>query len=159
VVGGGDTAMEDSIFLTKFASKVTLIHRRNEFRASKIMQDRAQKNPKITFVLDSVVDEVLGNGGVEGVKVRNLKDSSVKNIPCQGFFVAIGHKPNTKIFEGQINLDEKGYIVTDGRTRTNVHGIFACGDVMDSIYRQAVTAAGTGCMAALEAEHFLQAHE
>ncbi len=156
VVGGGDTAMEESLFLTKFASKVTLIHRRNEFRASKIMQDRAKKNPKMSFVLDSAVEEVFGNSVVEGVKVKNLKDHTLKTIPCHGFFVAIGHSPNTRVFQGQVTLDSKGYIATDGHTRTNVPGVFACGDVMDSIYRQAVTAAGTGCMSALEAERFLE---
>lgn len=159
VVGGGDTAMEESLFLTKFASKVTLIHRRDEFRASKIMQERAKKNEKIKFVFDSVVEEVLGNETVEAVKVKNVKTNALTQIPCKGFFVAIGHQPNTKVFEGQIELDSKGYIVTDGRARTNVEGIFACGDVMDSVYRQAVTAAGTGCMAALEAERFLESHE
>lgn len=159
VIGGGDTAMEESLFLTKFASKVTLIHRRDEFRASKIMQDRAKKNEKINFILNSTVEEVFGNEIVEGVKVKNLKNGSISDIFCKGFFVAIGHKPNTKVFQNQINLDERGYILTDGRTRTNVPGIFACGDVMDSMYRQAVTAAGTGCMSALEAERFLESHE
>lgn len=159
VIGGGDTAMEESLFLTKFASKVTLIHRRDEFRASKIMQDRAKKNEKINFILNSTVEEVFGNEIVEGVKVKNLKNGSIRDIFCKGFFVAIGHKPNTKVFQNQINLDERGYILTDGRTRTNVPGIFACGDVMDSMYRQAVTAAGTGCMSALEAERFLESHE
>lgn len=159
VVGGGDTAVEEALFLTKFASKVTLIHRRKEFRASKIMLARAQKNEKINFVYDSVVEEVFGNESVEGIKLKNLIDQSVKEIPCKGFFVAIGHQPNTKVFQGKIELDAKGYIVTDGRTRTNVPGVFACGDVADSIYRQAVTAAGTGCMAALEAERFLESHD
>ncbi|MBI2118133.1 MAG: thioredoxin-disulfide reductase [Elusimicrobia bacterium] len=159
VVGGGDTAMEESLFLTKFASKVTLIHRRDEFRASKIMQERAKKNEKINFVLSSTVEEVFGNEIVEGIKVKNLKNGSTFKIFCKGFFVAIGHKPNTDVFKGQIQLDEKGYIVTDGRTRTNVPGVFACGDVMDLRYRQAVTAAGTGCMAALEAERFLESHQ
>ncbi|OGR82669.1 MAG: thioredoxin-disulfide reductase [Elusimicrobia bacterium RIFCSPLOWO2_01_FULL_54_10] len=156
VVGGGDTAMEESNFLTKFASKVTLIHRRNEFRASKIMQDRAKANPKIKFMLDSVPEEVVGGETVEGVKIRNVKTNQVSTLPCTGFFVAIGHQPNTKVFKDQIKLDPNGYIITDGRTRTNVPGVFASGDVMDSMYRQAVTAAGTGCMAALEAERYLE---
>lgn len=156
VVGGGDTAMEESIFLTKFASKVTVIHRRNELRASKIMQERARKNDKIHFIWDSLPEEVIGNAAVEGVKIKNLKTNAVTSIPCKGFFVAIGHQPNTQIFQGKIKLDEKGYVVTDGRTRTNVPGVFAAGDVMDSIYRQAVSAAGTGCMAALEAEKYLE---
>ncbi|MBI2915352.1 MAG: thioredoxin-disulfide reductase [Elusimicrobia bacterium] len=155
VVGGGDTAMEESLFLTKFASKVTVIHRRNELRASKIMQERAIKNPKIHFVWDSVVDEVLGNETVGSVRVKNLKSGAVSEISCKGLFIAIGHQPNTKVFQGQIQLDPKGYIVTDGRARTSVPGVFACGDVMDVLYRQAVTAAGTGCMSALEAERFL----
>ncbi|MBI4051926.1 MAG: FAD-dependent oxidoreductase, partial [Elusimicrobia bacterium] len=155
VVGGGDTAMEESTFLTKFASKVTVIHRRDKLRASKMMQDRALKNPKISFIWDSAVTEVLGNESVTGVNIQNLKTKKETKISCNGFFVAIGHTPNTNIFEGQIKLDEKGYIVTDGRTRTSVPGVFAAGDVMDSIYRQAVTAAGTGCMASLEAERFL----
>ena len=157
VVGGGDTAMEESMFLTKFASKVTLIHRRNEFRASKIMQERAVKSGKIQFVYDSVVEEVLGADAVKGVKVRNLKNQSVGEIVCAGLFVAIGHQPNTKIFADQINLDSKGYIATQGYVKTNVPGVFACGDVMDSVYRQAISAAGTGCMAALEAERYLEA--
>ena len=159
VTGGGDTAMEESLFLTKFASKVTLIHRRNEFRASKIMQDRVRKNPKMNFQLESVVEEVLGNGSVEGVRVKNVKTGERTDLPCAGFFVAIGHQPNVKMFAGQLRLDEKGYIATDGRTRTSVPGVFAAGDVMDPLYRQAVTAAGTGCMAALEAERFLESQE
>ncbi|OGR87951.1 MAG: thioredoxin-disulfide reductase [Elusimicrobia bacterium RIFCSPLOWO2_01_FULL_60_11] len=156
VVGGGDTAMEEANFLTKFASKVTVIHRRDEFRASKIMQDRARKNGKIHFMLDSVPEEVIGGETVEGARIKNVKTNAVTTLPCAGFFVAIGHQPNTKIFQGKIKLDEKGYIITDGRTRTNVPGVFAAGDVMDSIYRQAVSAAGTGCMAALEAERYLE---
>ncbi len=159
VVGGGDTALEESLFLTKFASKVSVIHRRDQLRASKIMRERAQKNPKINFIWNSVVSEVVGNTGVEGVKVQNLVTKTESVIPCSGFFVAIGHQPNTKVFEGILKLDEKRYIVTDGRTRTSVPGVFACGDVMDSMYRQAITAAGTGCMSALEAERFLEAEE
>ncbi|MBI4055927.1 MAG: thioredoxin-disulfide reductase [Elusimicrobia bacterium] len=166
VVGGGDTAIEEATFLTKFATKVTLIHRRDKLRASKIMQERAFKNPKIKFIWDSIATEVLGTDSVTGIKIQNLKSlpagRQVKSetiIPCQGFFVAIGHSPNTKVFQGQILLDPKGYIITDGRTHTSVPGIFAAGDVMDSVYRQAVTAAGTGCMAALEAEKYLAQHE
>ena len=159
VVGGGDTALEESLFLTKFASKVSVIHRRDQLRASKIMRERAQKNPKIKFIWNSVVSEVAGNTCVEGVKVQNLVTKTESVIPCSGFFVAIGHQPNTKVFEGILKLDEKRYIVTDGRTRTSVPGVFACGDVMDSMYRQAITAAGTGCMSALEAERFLEAEE
>ena len=157
IVGGGDTAMEESLFLTKFASKVTLIHRRNEFRASKIMQERVQKHSKIVLVLESAVEEVLGTDSVTGVRVKNLKTNVVSEISCQGFFVAIGHQPNVKAFAGQLALDEKGYIKTSQFVRTTVEGVFACGDVMDSVYRQAITAAGTGCMAALEAERFLEA--
>lgn len=159
VVGGGDTAMEESLFLTKFASKVTLIHRRDEFRASKIMQKRATTHPKIKIVLDSVVDHVYGDGAVQGAKIKNVKTNALSDLAVSGVFVAIGHQPNTKVFAGQIKLDDKGYIVTDGRTRTNVPGVFACGDVMDSVYRQAISAAGTGCMAALEAERYLEALE
>ena len=158
VIGGGDTAMEESLFLTKFASKVTLIHRRNEFRASKIMQERVQKHPKIVLALDSTVDEVLGEDSVTGVRLKNIKTNATSVIPCQGFFVAIGHQPNVKSFSGQLALDNKGYIQTTQFVRTSVAGVFACGDVMDSVYRQAITAAGTGCMAALEAERFLEAH-
>jgi len=162
VVGGGDTAMEEANFLTKFATKVTIIHRRDKFRASKIMLDRSMKNPKISFVLDSEVVEILGkteNGrkSVIGVKVKNVKTGGVSSLRTEGFFVGIGHQPNTKIFEGQLDLDANGYIVTKpGRTSTNIPGIFAAGDVADSVYRQAVTAAGTGCMAAIELERYLE---
>ncbi len=156
VVGGGDTAMEEALFLTKFASKVSVIHRRNELRASKIMQDRALKSGKIYFIWDSAVEEVIGKDNVEGAVINNLKTGEKQTLPCAGVFVAIGHQPNVKIFQGQIKLDDKGYIATDGHTRTNIPGVFACGDVMDSNYRQAITAAGTGCMAALEAERFLE---
>ena len=159
VVGGGDTAMEEGTFLTKFASKVTIVHRRDTLRASKIMQDRAQKNPKISFIWDSAIDEVLGNGHVDGVKLKNLKTGAVTEMKTDGVFVAIGHTPTTGFLGGQLKVDENGYIVTDGRTRTSVEGVFAAGDVMDSRYRQAITAAGAGCMAALEAERFLAHHE
>ncbi len=155
VVGGGDTALEEALFLSKFASKVIVIHRRDQLRASKIMQERAFKNPKLSFVWDSAVSEVLGNGHVTGVRVKNLKTEKLSDIACHGFFVAIGHKPTVDFLGGQLKLDDHGYIVTDGRTRTSIPGVFAAGDVMDSRYRQAVTAAGTGCMAALEAERFL----
>ena len=159
VVGGGDTAMEEGTFLTKFASKVTIVHRRDTLRASKIMQDRARKNPKISFVWDTAIDEVLGNGHVDGVRLKNLKTGATSQLSCHGVFVAIGHTPTTEFLGGQLKLDENGYIVTDGRTRTSVTGVFAAGDVMDSRYRQAITAAGAGCMAALEAERFLAGHE
>ena len=162
VVGGGDTAMEESLFLTKFASKVTVVHRRDKLRASKIMQDRAEKHPKISFVWDSVIEEIGGDpkaGGVTGVKLRNLKNGKVSDFKCDGVFMAIGHEPNTKPFVGQLDLDEQGYIRTKNGTSTNIPGVFAAGDVQDRVYRQAVTAAGTGCMAAIEAEKFLESHE
>ena len=155
VVGGGDTAMEEANFLTKFATKVTIVHRRDTFRASKIMLARAQKNPKIGWVLDSAVDEVLGNGHVAGVKLKNLKTGAVSEFKTEGVFVAIGHEPTTKFLGGQLKLDENGYVVADDRTRTSVEGVFAAGDVMDHRYRQAITAAGNGCKAALEAERWL----
>jgi thioredoxin reductase (NADPH) len=163
VVGGGDTALEEAIFLTKFASAVSLVHRRDTLRASKIMQDRAMKNPKISFIWDSVVDEVYGDskaGGVTGIRLRNVKSGETRDFKTDGLFIAIGHEPNTKLFVGQLDLDPAGYIVTHDGTKTNVPGVFACGDVQDHVYRQAVTAAGTGCMAAIDAERFLesQAH-
>src|SRR5689334_19430376 len=160
VVGGGDTAMEEALFLTKFATKVDVVHRRNELRASKIMQDRAEKNPKISFVWDTVIDEIIGdpkNGGVVGVKLKNINTGKIQDYKTDGVFVAIGHEPNTKLFKGQLDTDEFGYLVTQsGSTKTNVPGVFACGDVQDRIYRQAVTAAGTGCMAAIDAERYLE---
>ncbi|HUP45677.1 MAG TPA: thioredoxin-disulfide reductase [Thermoanaerobaculia bacterium] len=159
VVGGGDSAMEEATFLTKFAKKVTVVHRRDELRASKIMQERALKNPKIEFVFDSGVEEVVGTkeGGVTGLKIRNLKTNAVSELKAQGLFVAIGHTPNTGAYAGQIEMDEKGYILLPHRhsTVTNIQGVFACGDVVDHIYRQAVTAAGSGCQAALDCERWL----
>ncbi len=162
VVGGGDTAMEESLFLTKFVTKASVIHRRDTLRASKIMQERATKDPKISFVWDSVVEEIYGdpkNSGVQGVKLRNVKTGDVRDFKCDGVFIAIGHEPNTKLFVGQLELDAQGYIVTHNGTATKIPGVFACGDVQDHVYRQAVTAAGTGCMAAIDAERFLASQE
>ena len=159
VVGGGDSAIEESGFLTKFCSKVTVVHRRDQLRASKIMQKKAFDNEKIHFMWDSVVEEILGEleTGVKGVRLKNVKTSELSDYPCDGVFMAIGHKPNTKLFEGQLGLDEKGYIVVKDRTTyTSVPGVFAAGDVQDHRYRQAITAAGTGCMAAIDAERFLE---
>jgi len=160
VVGGGDTAMEEALFLTRYATKVTVIHRRDQLRASRIMQERAKKNEKIEFLWDSAVEEVLGDEFVTGLRVKNLKTGSVSTLPVEALFVAIGHKPNTDLFRGQLDLDEVGYLkVTPGTTRTRVPGVFACGDAMDPTYRQAVTAAGTGCMAAIDCERWLAEHE
>ncbi|MEQ1844761.1 MAG: thioredoxin-disulfide reductase [Nitrospira sp.] len=157
VVGGGDSAMEEATFLTKFATKVSIVHRRDKLRASKIMQDRAMKNEKIAFVWNSVVEDVLGQDVVTGVRLRNMVTEKISELPCAGVFVAIGHRPNTALFAGQIDMDEKGYIRTHAGTATSIPGIFAAGDVQDSKYRQAVTAAGSGCMAAIDAERFLEA--
>jgi thioredoxin reductase (NADPH) len=157
VVGGGDSAMEEAIFLTKFARSVTVIHRRDQLRASKIMQDRAFANPKITFLWDSVVTEVLGDTKLEGVRVRNLKTGDEHTLPVTGLFVAIGHQPNTDMFKGQLEMESNGYLVAiDGTTHTTVDGVFVAGDVQDHRYRQAVTAAGTGCMAAIDLERWLE---
>ena len=162
VVGGGDTAMEESNFLTKFANKVSIVHRRDEFRASKIMQDRALSNPKVDVIWDTEVEEVTGDDAVTGVKLRNVRSGDVRDFPTDGVFMAIGHTPNTQLFEGQLELTDTGYIVVEEpTTRTSVPGVFAAGDVTDSIYRQAVTAAGQGCKSAMDAERFLEheAHE
>ena len=159
VVGGGDTAMEETDYLTKFASKVYVIHRRDELRASRIMQDRVLKNPKVQVVWNSIVIDVLGDSMISAVRLKNVKTNEVRDLPCGGLFLAIGHTPNTDFLRGTLELDEKGYVVCKNgfRTCTSVEGIFAAGDVMDSYYRQAVTAAGTGCMAALDAERWLAA--
>jgi thioredoxin reductase (NADPH) len=162
IVGGGDTALEEAIYLTRFASKVALIHRRDELRGSKIMQERAKANPKIAFVWNSVVEEVLGDpqAGVHALRLKNVKTGDVTDYPCQGLFIAIGHQPNTELFQGQLAMNEVGYILTEGKTsHTNIPGVFACGDAQDPRYRQAVSAAGTGCMAAIDAERFLEAEE
>jgi len=159
VVGGGDTAVEEATFLTRFGTRVHLIHRRDKLRASKAMQEKAFRNPKLEMVWDSVVEEVLGTAekGVEGLRLKNVKTGKESRLDCQGLFVAIGHTPNTRVFEGQLEMDETGYIKTKPfSTRTSLPGVFAAGDVQDKTYRQAVTAAGTGCMAALDAERWLE---
>ena len=161
VVGGGDSAAEEAIFLTKFASKVTIVHRRDEFRASKIMADRVLKNEKIDIMWNSAVEDIHGakDTGVTGVKIKDTISGDFRDVSCDGIFMAIGHVPNTNIFKGQIDLDEKGYITTQpDTTNTNVLGVFACGDVQDQVYRQAITAAGTGCMSAIDAERWLEEH-
>ncbi len=161
VVGGGDSAVEESLFLTKFASKVYIIHRRNQLRATKIMQDKAFKNEKIEILWDSIVTEILGEKetGVTGVKLKNVKTGEISEKRFDGVFLAIGHIPNTEIFKNKLELDEKGYIKTSHRTQTSIKGVFAAGDVVDKVYRQAVTAAGTGCISALDAERFLESEK
>jgi thioredoxin reductase (NADPH) len=161
VVGGGDSAMEEANFLSKFASKVHLLHRRNEFRASKIMVDRARANEKIHFITPVLVEDIsdVSRGGVEFVTLRNTETSEITTLPVEGVFIAIGHEPNTKVFRGKLDMDENGYLITHHGSQTKVPGVFAAGDVQDHHYRQAVTAAGSGCMAALDAEKFLDAHK
>ena len=159
VVGGGDSAMEEATFLTKFANKVTVVHRRDQLRASKIMQDRAENNSKIGFVWNTSIDKIYGNteSGVNGVRMKDTLSGETRDFACEGVFLAIGHTPNTSLLVGQLDTDEKGYIVTlDGSSKTSIEGVFASGDVQDRIYRQAVTAAGSGCMAAIDAERFLE---
>ncbi len=157
VVGGGDSALEEALFLTKFARSVTVVHRRDELRASKIMQDRALANEKISFAWNSVVDGIEGEGSLSHVRLRDVQTDETRDLPVTGLFVAIGHRPNTDIFKGQVAMDDGGYILTDSGSRTDVEGVFACGDVQDTVYRQAITAAGSGCMAAIDAERWLEA--
>jgi thioredoxin reductase (NADPH) len=160
VVGGGDTALEEALFLTRFATKVTVIHRRDELRASKIMAERGKANEKIEFAWNSVVDEILGDDCVSGVRLRDVKSGETHELPVEAIFIAIGHEPNTELVRGQIELDDVGYVkVETGTTRTTVEGVFACGDATDPTYRQAITAAGTGCMAAIDAERWLAEQE
>ena len=157
VVGGGDSAIEEATFLTKFASNVTIVHRRDELRASKIMQDRATKNDKISFMWDSVVEGYIGDDKLEAVRIRNVRTDEVVDKPASGLFIAIGHRPNTDLFKGQLAMEDNGYLITGPGMATDVEGVFACGDVQDHSYRQAVTAAGSGCMAAIDAERWLEA--
>lgn len=156
VVGGGDSALEEALFLTRFASKVTVVHRRDRLRASRIMQERAFASPDIEFLWTHQVSEVLGNGKVSGIRLQHAGSGEERELPVTGLFVAIGHRPNTSVFRDQLDLDENGYVRTHDGSRTNVDGVFACGDVQDSVYRQAITAAGSGCMAAIDAERWLE---
>ena len=160
VVGGGDTAMEEATFLTKFAKRVTIVHRRNDFRATKIMLDRARANEKIVFKTPFVIEEVhdVEKSSVEAVKIRNVETNEISTLDAEGVFVAIGHDPNTKVFRGLLDMDESGYVITHDGPKTSVEGVFAAGDVQDHHYRQAITAAGSGCMAAIDAEKFLAEH-
>ena len=158
VVGGGDTAMEEAMFLTRFASKVYVVHRRDVFRASKIMYDRVAANPKVEIIVNAQVDEVIGENSVEAVRVKDTQDGSTRTLDVAGMFVAIGHQPNTGFLKGQLDTDDLGYLVTKGKSSyTNIDGVFACGDVQDHVYRQAVTAAGSGCTAAIDCERWLEA--
>jgi len=162
VVGGGDTALEEAVYLTRFATKVSIVHRRDALRGSKIMQDKAAANPKIAFVWNSVVEEILGDKehGVHAVRLKDTVSDAIRDYPCQGVFIAIGHQPNTALFAGQLDMNAVGYLITEGKsTRTNIPGVFACGDAQDPYYRQAISAAGSGCMAAIDAERFLEANE
>lgn len=159
VVGGGDTAIDDALMLTKYAKKVTVVHRRDKLRASKILQDRASKNRKINFKWNSVVEDIIGDKKVESVVIKDVKTGEKSKIDCQGVFVAIGHKPNTDLFKGQIEMDDNGYIIRKNNTETNIKGVFVAGDVCDTRYRQAITAAGMGCQAAMDAEKYLESME
>jgi thioredoxin reductase (NADPH) len=159
VVGGGDTALEEALFLTRFGRKVTIVHRRDQLRASKIMQQRAMEHPKVQFVWDTVVEDILGDGRVNGVRLRNVKTGNLSQREVDGVFIAIGHSPNTSLFQGQLELDAKGYITSSDGVHTTVDGVFVAGDVFDSRYRQAVTAAGMGCRAAMEAERYLESEQ
>jgi len=160
VVGGGDTALEEATFLTRFGKRVRLVHRRDQLRGSKIMQDRAMNNPKIEFVWNKTIEDILdgGTGAVTGIRLKDTKTGELSELACDGVFIAIGHKPNTELFQGQLEMDETGYLVAEN-TRTKLRGVFACGDVQDKVYRQAITAAGSGCMAAIEVERLLEAEE
>lgn len=156
VIGGGDSAMEEATFLTRFATKVTLVHRREEFRASKIMEDRARKNPKIAWALNKSIEEVLGPNKVTGLKLKDTKTGALSELKVDGLFLAIGHIPNSSLFKGIITMDEEGYLLVDAKTQTNIPGVFACGDVVDHTFRQAITAAGSGCASAISAERYLE---